>query len=114
MSEPAYSSNSSKGIWHSLNRLVLTLIVLCAGVPIAYSFLPEVHKQKEQDVRIEDLKAEIEKKRMVLLRHQREESLLKHDPEYVGMIARDRLDLMQEGETIYRIGAPTASSRRPQ
>jgi cell division protein FtsB len=47
------------------------------------------------------------------MRHQREESLLKHDPEYVGMIARDRLDLMQEGETIYRIGAPPASSRRP-
>ncbi len=114
MSEPAYHSSASKGIWHSLNRLVLTLIVLCAAVPIAYSFLPEVHKQREQDLRIEELKAEIEKKRMVLTRHQREESLLKHDPEYVGMIARDRLDLMQEGETIYRIGASPSASRRPQ
>jgi cell division protein FtsB len=114
VSEPAYHSSASKGIWHSLNRLVLTLIVLCAAVPIAYSFLPEVHKQREQDLRIEELKAEIEKKRMVLTRHQREESLLKHDPEYVGMIARDRLDLMQEGETIYRIGASPSASRRSQ
>ncbi len=113
MSDSAYNPSSSKGIWHSLNRFVLTLIVLCAAVPIAYSFLPEVHKQKEQDLRIEELKAEIDKKRMVLVRHQREESLLKHDPEYVGMIARDRLDLMQEGETIYRVGAPASSSRRP-
>ncbi len=113
MSDPGYNSSASKGIWHSLNRLVLTLILLCAAVPIAYSFLPEVHKQKAQDSRIEELKAEIEKRRMVLIRHQREESLLKHDPEYVGMIARDRLDLMQEGETIYRIGAPPPASRRP-
>lgn len=91
------------GIWHSLNRLVLTLIVLIGAVPIGYSFLPEVSKHKEQEARIEELKAEIEKQRMTLVRHQREEDLLKHDPEYVGIIARDRLDLMKEGETIFRI-----------
>ena len=32
--------------------------------------------------------------------------MLKHDREYVGLIARDRLDLMGEGETIYRLDPP--------
>ncbi len=43
---------------------------------------------------------------MVLARHEREENLLRRDPEYVGMIARDHLDLMKEGETIYRLDPP--------
>ena len=68
--------------------------------------MPEVKKRKEQDARVEELKSAIEKQRMVLARHQREENLLKHDPEYVGLIARDRLDLMKPGETIYRIDPP--------
>ena len=110
MSDLAYTTRSSSGIWHSLNRFVLTLIVLAATIPIGYSFLPEVNKRREQDVRVEELKAEIEKQRRGLVRHQREEDLLKHDPEYVGMIARDRLDLMKEGETIYRMSATAGSS----
>jgi cell division protein FtsB len=114
VSDSAYPPLSSSGIWHSLNRFVLTLIILSGAVPIGYSFLPEVDKRKEQDTRIEELKAEIEKLRMNLVRHQREENLLKHDPEYVGLIARDRLDLMKDGETIFRMAppAPVAAQMR--
>ena len=103
MNEGDFRSRPSPGIWHSLNRFVFTLIVLSAAVPIAYSFLPEVQKRKEQDARLEELTAAVEKQRMILARHQREEHLLKHDPEYVGMVARDRLDLMKVGESIFRI-----------
>jgi cell division protein FtsB len=91
------------GVWHSLNKLVLVLIVLCASVPIAYSFLPEVSKRKEQRQRIELLKRELERQKMQLARFEREEMLLRRDPEYAGLIARDKLDLMKEGETIYRL-----------
>jgi cell division protein FtsB len=101
-----FRSHPSEGIWHSLNKFVLTLIVLSASVPLAYSFLPEVSKRKEQRMRIEGLKDEVDKQRMLLARNQREEYLLRHDPEYVGLIARDRLDLMKEGEMIYRIDPP--------
>lgn len=62
--------------------------------------------RRDKTARVEELTAEIHKARMILARHQREEHLLKHDPEYVGLIARDRLDLMKEGETIYRLDAP--------
>ncbi len=93
-------------MWHSLNRFVFTLIVLSSAVPIAYSFMPEVKKRREQEAKIEELRSTVEKQRMVLARHEREENLLKHDPEYVGLIARDRLDLMKDGETIYRLDPP--------
>ena len=99
-------SSPSEGIWHSLNKLVFVLIVLCVSIPIGYSFLPEVSKRKEQTQRIEALKQELENQRMLLTRFTREEYLLKHDPEYAGLIARDKLDLMRPGETIYRFDPP--------
>ena len=108
MSDGGPSSQSTRGIWHSLNRFLLVLIVLSAAVPVAYSFLPEVKKRKDQQARLEELKAEVDKQRMLLARYQREENLLKHDPEYLGVIARDRLDLMKDGEIIYRLDPPKA------
>lgn len=99
------SSSQPGGIWHSLNKLLLVLICLGAAVPIAYSFLPEVSKRKELQQRIDTLKAELETQKMQLARYEREEMLLRRDPEYAGLIARDKLDLMKEGETIYRLDA---------
>ena len=81
---------------------------------VGYRAVPEVSKQREQEVQMEALKAEIEHQKLILARHQREENLLKNDVEYIGMIARDRLDLMKEGETIYRLdnGRPDPSKMR--
>jgi cell division protein FtsB len=101
-----FRSTPSEGIWHSLNKFVLTLIVLTLSVPIAYSFLPEVAQRKVQAARIESLKAQAEIERMKLSRNQREENLLRRDPEYISILARDHLNLMREGEVIYRIDPP--------
>ena len=105
-------SSPHEGIWHSLNKLVFVLIVLCVSIPIAYSFLPEVSKRKEQSQRIEALKVELEKQRALLTRYEREKMLLRSDPEYVGLIARDKLDLMLPGETIYRMELPKPDPQR--
>lgn len=97
---------SGGGIWHSLNRLLFTLIVLTVLTTVAYRMLPEVSKRKDQQTRIEELTALVEKEKQALASNLRIENLLKHDPEYVGLIARDRLDLMRDGETIYRTEGP--------
>jgi cell division protein FtsB len=49
---------------------------------------------------------DLEQQKMQLARYEREEMLLRRDPEYAGLIARDKLDLMKEGETIYRLDDP--------
>ena len=105
-------TSPSEGIWHSLNKLVFVLIVLCVSIPIAYSFLPEVSKRKEQAQRIEALKLELEKQHAVLARFERERMLLTNDPEYAGLIARDKLELMRPGETIYRMDGPKPDIRQ--
>lgn len=97
------SAPYSGGIWHSLNRFLFTLIVLTVLTTVGYRMMPELGKRKEQLARLEELKAKVEKMKQDLVRNEREEKLLNYDAEYVGLIARDRLDLMKEGETIYRL-----------
>jgi cell division protein FtsB len=49
-----------------------------------------------------------------LLAHQtREINLLKTDSTYLETVARDRLDLMKEGETIFRLESPRAAKPKP-
>lgn len=43
----------------------------------------------------------------------REKNLLKTDPEYIENIARDKLDLMKPGETIYRLDNKPTAQKMP-
>ena len=104
------NSPPAAGIWHSLNRLLFTLIVLTVAALVGYRFLPEVSKRREQEIRVMELKAEVERERLLLARKMREVNLLTVDPEYVSLVARDKLDLMKDGETIYRM-EPTRPDR---
>jgi Tfp pilus assembly protein PilO len=65
------------GIWHSLNRFLFTLIVLTMLVAIGYRMMPEISKRREQQVRVEELKTQVDKEKQILTRNTREENLLK-------------------------------------
>ena len=115
MSDPFgdHQTHSYEGIWPSLNKFLLALILFTVTIPIAYSFMPEVKKRRDASARIDELNAQVDDARMQLARLQREESLLRNDREYIATIARDRLDLMKEGENIYRLEAPKSGTPKP-
>lgn len=95
-------------VWHSLNRFLVVLIAFTVITLIACAFVPELKNARQQSTRVDDLRDEIQKQRDLLAQHSRQVELLKNDPTYIETIARDRLDMMKEGETIYRIDpAPT-------
>ena len=94
------------GIWHSLNRLLAVLIVVGIAGVVAIHFSPELAKRRAQQAILDQLKVEVEAARQEFARNTREEKMLQLDSEYVGLLARDRLDLMKEGEMIYRLEAP--------
>lgn len=104
-----YRLRKPGGIWHFLNRLLVILVVL-AGITLVISlFLPKIQQQREQTARYEELKKQIETQRAITAQHTREVDLLKNDPGYVEILARDRLDLMKEGETVFRMEPPATS-----
>jgi cell division protein FtsB len=90
-------------VWHSLNRLLMTLVAFAVATLIACAFVPELKNAREQSDRADDLRNQIAKEQTQLTEHTREVELLKSDPTYIETIARDRLDMMKNGETVYRI-----------
>jgi cell division protein FtsB len=98
-------------VWHSLNRLLVTLIAFTVITLIACAFVPELKSQREQTARVDDLREQISHQRDLLAQHTRQVELLKNDPAYIETIARDRLDMMKEGETIYRIDSLPAADQ---
>ena len=60
---------------------------------------------------IENLQGQVNDQKMLLARATREVNLLKTDPGYLETLARDRLDLMREGETIFRL-EPAPAKRK--
>jgi cell division protein FtsB len=95
-------------IWQRINRLLWVLLILTIVGIIIGAFLPELQKQRvERDERAR-LHRLIDEQRAIHARQEHEIGWLINDPEYLGIIARDKLELMKEGETILRVEPPKA------
>lgn len=85
---------------------MVTMIVVVLATILGYRFVPEVGRRREAEAYKQQLRAQIESEKMLLARRTREEVLIRKDPEYAGIVARDLLNLMRPGETIYRVEGP--------
>lgn len=95
-------------VWQRLNRVLLVLLVLAVWLAIVSLFVPPYKKLTHSRAEIENLQAQVNEQKGLLARQTREVDLLKTNTTYLETIARDRLDLMKEGETIFRLEAPQA------
>jgi cell division protein FtsB len=92
--------------WHGLNRVLGALVLFGFLATVAITFYPVWQKQNDMRMRLATLETEHAAKTARLQLNQREIELLRHDREYLETIARDRLNLMKPGETIFRIEMP--------
>src|SRR5438067_13463670 len=90
-----FRNRPQEGVWHSLNRLLIALIVFAGILLIAYPFVAELKDQRERAARIESLRADVQKQKVLLVQRTREEERQKNDSQYIEMVARDWLDLMK-------------------
>lgn len=79
------------------------MIAIVVGVTVLYQAMPVDAEKANQDKEIANLLAAIDVADMTNKRLEREKDALMRDPEYAGMVARDRLNLMRDGETILRV-----------
>lgn len=103
----------SLDIWQRLSKLMLALLFVCVVIAILRLFVPEIERRnqlQQQAQAYEELRAE---KAGRLAQLQKEYDLLRNDREYLEAIARDRLDLMKDGETIFRLERPGDASGAP-
>jgi cell division protein FtsB len=92
-------------VWQRLNRIVRVLLFVAAWLVIMSLFVPPYKKRAQSQAEIDNLQAQVNDQKMLLAKQTREVTLLKTDVTYLETIARDRLDLMKEGETVFRLEA---------
>ncbi|MFZ4483002.1 MAG: FtsB family cell division protein [Chthoniobacterales bacterium] len=92
--------------WHGINRVLTGIVVLAVIIGVGVMFYPVWRQQQDMRSHIAGLEQEKAEKTALLAAGKREIYLLQHNPDYVETIARDRLNLMKEGETIFRVELP--------
>jgi len=98
-------------VWQRLNSILRVLLVLAIALVIVSLFLPQAKKLSQSRTEIENLQTQVNEQKILLARQTREVNLLKTDPSYLETMARDRLDLMKEGESIFRLEQLAAPKR---
>ena len=94
-------------VWHKANHMLVTLIVAGFVAVAVAAFYPEVVRHRSLSSQLAEEKSLLAHEELTKARRTREVHLLKTDSEYVEIIARDRIGVMKEGETIYRLDSPT-------
>lgn len=103
------------GFFGVVNRLLVVGIVAILAVGCILAFIPLLRQRHRETAQIEQLQTEVSRKKTAVAQLRREAELLKNDPAYIELKARDRLDMMKPGETIVRFepGQPPVSPARP-
>jgi cell division protein FtsB len=96
--------------WRAVNRFLVFLIVLGTVIWTVCLFVPEMRRISEMRETLAGLQKDLAAQKLLLLQQQRQERWLNEDPGYVESIARDRLGVMKEGETIIRLDEAVAPS----
>ncbi|MBA2586357.1 MAG: septum formation initiator family protein [Chthoniobacterales bacterium] len=114
MDQPGYGDFRARRdatVWQRLNSVLRLLLGLAFCLVVVSLFLPRSKQLAQSRSEIEVLQAQANDQKLLLARQTREVTLLKTDATYLETIARDRLDLMKEGETIFRL-EPAQPGRR--
>ena len=115
MDHPAYGDFHARReatVWQRLNSVLRVLLVVALLLVIVSLFVPPYKKLRQSRGEIDILQAQVGDQKMLLARQTREVNLLKTDPIYLETMARDRLDLMKEGETVFRLEQLPAGKRK--
>lgn len=110
---PEFQRRKDRSYLQILNRLILGLIILLFVFGLLACFYPAMKARSEQSAALAKIHADVEAAQILNQKHVREVARLRNDPEYLGLIARDKLELMREGETIFRFDSSAATAVGP-
>ena len=86
-----------------LNKILYLLVFVAALILLICWFLPLVKEHQRQQHALQALKQQVEQEKINYNKQSKKLTLLQSDPTYIELLARDKLDLMRAGETIFRM-----------
>jgi len=94
---------SDPSFWNALNRVLLTLVIVGSVASLVLWFYPELVRRDQMARNLLREREQLLAEENLRKHREREVYLLENDKEYIETIARDKLDMMKEGETIFRL-----------
>jgi len=100
------------GLVHFMVKTMKLIVALSVVVIAVAIFIPEFRQMEDIKRHNAGLDQMLTTEKRKLAEQSRKLDYLRNDPAYVEIIARDRLDMMRPGETIFRFdpAATTANS----
>jgi cell division protein FtsB len=96
-------------LWKKANRYLMALVVVMLLALGAAVFAPERSKLAALEDRLAREKTTLRSEELLKAKRTREVDLLRNDPEYLEIVAREKIGVMKDGETIMRLDpAPAA------
>jgi cell division protein FtsB len=86
-----------------LNRVLHILVIVAVLILLICWFLPLIKERQKQQSTVQGLKESVARERALYNKQSKKLALLQSDPNYIELLARDKLDLMKPGETIFRM-----------
>jgi cell division protein DivIC len=86
-----------------LSRILYILGFVAIFILLTCWFLPLIKDQQRQQRSLDVLKQQVDQEKSKYNKQSRKLTLLQNDPNYMELLARDKLDLMKPGETIFRM-----------
>jgi len=90
------------GIWSKLTQAVVALVAVAILVLIGLTYLPLIHQNERMRREIDRLQADQIKQEELSKRLLTEVEALRHDPDTVGRLAREKLGFAKPDETVIR------------
>ncbi|MEO7933524.1 MAG: septum formation initiator family protein [Chthoniobacterales bacterium] len=107
---PEFKRRKDRSYLQVLNRVIIGLLVVLFIIGMLACFYPALKARAEQKTALAKIKADVEAAQILNQKNLREVARLRNDPEYLGLIARDKLELMKPGETIFRFDSTNTSA----
>jgi cell division protein FtsB len=106
-----FRARHEASVWRRLNRILIVLLIIAIWLVIVSLFAPPYKKLMQSRAEIDNLQQQVNEQQSKLALQTREINLLNTDVTYLETIARDRLDLMKQGETIFRLETARAKPK---
>jgi cell division protein DivIC len=85
-----------------LNRILYILLIAAILILMICWFLPLLKERQKQELALQTLQQQLAEAKLVYRREQKKLSWIQHDPDYLELLARDKLDLKKPEEKIFR------------
>ena len=100
------------GIWSKLTQAVVALVVLAILVLIGLTYVPLIHQNERMRREIDRLQADQAKQEELSKQLLTEIEALRHDPQTVARLAREKLGFAKPDETVIRFESAVTNTPR--